>query len=457
VFSQDTIRFDTIITGQGSTTRSLVVFNHGEAGLRNVSVRLKNGSQSLFRVNVDGQYLYDGQGDDFQVQRRDSMVVRVEVSLPAYGDEQIRHYEDQLLFTLESGLTQGICLEADGMDVRILRGKVIETDDTLTAGMPYQIFDSLVVAPGATLTLEPGTRLLFHDKTSLLVHGSLKALGTQEQPITLKSDGVEKMFTNLTYDDTPNRWGGVHLYADSHDNVLEQCDIHSGSYGIQCDSLPSLALENPFLTLHHCVLHNIAGNALTLHSTVARVTGTQISNALARCVEIRGGDVLMAQCTVAQFYPFSADRQEALYLINVDEAEQPVPLLKAHFLNCVITGYADDEVFGRLSDDEKEPANYLFDHCLLRTAPSEDTLRFKSIVYDNQDLEPVNYYQHFATFDTKNLIYDFAPVDSSAIALAGSPEYAELYCPIDRRGRALRREDGKVPCGAYAVAPKKEE
>lgn len=457
VFSADTIRFDTIITGQSSSTRTLVAFNHGGDGLRRISARLRDGKQSHFRVNVDGQYLHDGLGDDFQVRGKDSMMVRLEVLLPEVGDTIIRHYEDRLIFTLESGVSQEIVLEADGMDVRILRGKVIDGEETLTKGMPYLIYDSLCVAPNATLTLEPGCRLLFHDKVSLHVHGSVRAIGTLEEPIILRGDRMDRMFANLPYDNTPNRWGGVHFYGDSHDNILEHCDIHSGDYGILCDStfLPTPFM--PILSMWNCVIHNIGGTGLALRSTKVEVVGSQISNCLMHCVDILGGDVFMLHCTIAQFFAIGAFGQDALYLSNLDEADHLVPIHQAGFVNCVITGFADDVVMGHLASEEDEPCNYLFDHCFLRTVKSDDTERFVECVYDDKELEP-NYRDHFVRIDTRDaFLYDFSPWSNSVICTTGRADYTLDFLPEDRLGRPFIITGDKSVCGAYASVPKPEE
>ncbi len=448
-FSCDTVRFDTIITGQSSSTKTLIAFNNGDAGLRSIAVKLRDGAKSHFRINVDGQYLAGGEGDDFEIRRRDSIVVRIEVLLPEVGDTVIRHYEDQLYFTLENGHTQEVRLQADGMDVQMVHGLIVDHDMTLTDGMPYQVFDSLVVCPGATLTLAPGTRLLFHDNVSLLVHGSLCVNGTTDRPVVLRSDRMDRMFDYLPYDNTPNHWGGVHLYADSHDNVIEYCDLHGGDYGIICDSLPSLDAEHPFLTLRHSMLHNIGGDGLVLRHTSVLVVGTQISNIQNNCVDILGGDVVMVHCTVAQFYRLAIPGN-ALYLSNLDADEQLVPIRRAHFLNCVFTGYADDVIMGNLAPEYDAPCDYLFANCLLRTEKSDDTDRFRDVVYDNKELEPYNYYDHFVLFDSYNFLYDFTPWKDSPISMIGNPLYSEQYCTSDRYGRPFVVVDSKVPCGAYA-------
>ena len=48
-FSTDTVRFDTVISTVGSSTRQLMVYNRNGDGLRIASVRLERGSGTPFR------------------------------------------------------------------------------------------------------------------------------------------------------------------------------------------------------------------------------------------------------------------------------------------------------------------------------------------------------------------------------------------------------------------------
>ncbi len=446
-FSTDTVAFDTVITGQGSPQQTLIAFNRNSQGLRITSVELAAGEASHFMANVDGQYLYDGKGQDFEVYGKDSLVIRLAVSLPVTDSDDIQPYTDQLVFTLESGVRQSVTLRADGMDVVVMQGAVIAHDTSLDSPRPYLIYDSLVVAQGATLTLPEGCTLMFHDSTSLHVHGTLLATGSAERPVTLRGDRTDRLFSYLPYDNTPNRWGGVHIYGDSQGNALTQCDIHSGDYGILCDSTAlASADQTPLLTLNNCVIHNIGGTGLALTHCATAVTGTQISNTLGDCVYIKGGAHTFTHCTIAQFYPFTSERGDALYLTNTDGLA-PCPLLRCHFLNCVITGYADDVIMGDIDEDEWDPTDYLFANCLLRTTQSDDADRFRNNLYDDPDILDPSGKEHFTLFDTYRYLYDFTPIPESAIRGLADPQYTQ-DCPLDRLGHS-RLADGAPDAGAY--------
>lgn len=443
-FSSDTVAFDTVVTTLGSSTRTLIAFNHGDKGLRIRSVELAGGATSPFRVNVDGQYLYNGVGEDFEVRRKDSIYVRIEVTLPDADSDDIHHHEDVLRFTLESGVVQQVPLTAEGLDVIMLRAERIAADRTLDAQRPYLIYDSLVVETGATLTLPAGCRMMFHDGTSLIVHGSLQANGTLEDPVIFRGDRTDRMFPYLPYDNTPNRWGGIRLCAESHDNVLTQCDIHSGDYGILCEATDITEDTPPLLLMDNCIVHNIGGPGLQFGHCRTQVTGTQVSNTMGNCVNLTGGGHTFIHCTFAQFYPFSGDRGHALFLCD-DEGKAPI--LWSHFINCVITGYAEDVVMGKITDNSENPCDYLFQNCLLRTVVSDDLTRFVNVRYDNSDELQPSGSGHFTLFDTTNFLYDLTPRPESIIRGMADPEVAALF-PTDRRGTS-RLADGQPDTGAY--------
>ena len=441
-FSSDTIAFDTLLSSVPSSTKTLTLLNYNKKGLRVVRVWLGEGGSSSFRANVDGQYLVDGEGQDFEVRGRDSIVVRLEVTPRETGQDGPVGFQDKLLFQLESGVVQQVILTAGAQDALFLSGLIVKTDTTLSSPKPIVIYDSLVVAEGATLSLSAGTRLFFHDGAGLEVYGRLLAQGTLEAPVVFRGDRTDHMFDYLPYDNTPSRWEGIRFHETSLGNELTYCDIHSGCYGILCDSTD---LSAPSLTLRHSVIHNVGGDALRLFHCKAEVQNTQISNAQGRCVNICGGAHRFIHCTIAQFYPFAGGRGEALFLAN-QEGEAYHHLEYAHFLNCVITGYGDDVIMGDITEGQDYTCDYLFENCYLNTVVSDDTLRFSHVIYDT-DEQPLLREKNFCLFDDENFIYDFTPDSLSSIRNLATKDHLGLL-PLDRLGRS-RELDEAPDAGCY--------
>ena len=53
-FSTDTLKFDTVFTTLGSTTKQVRVYNTSDYPVKFDRVTLKNGADSRFRINADG-------------------------------------------------------------------------------------------------------------------------------------------------------------------------------------------------------------------------------------------------------------------------------------------------------------------------------------------------------------------------------------------------------------------
>lgn len=419
-FSQDTVMFDTVFTGITSSTERFRVYNHNSEGVRIANVKLESGGTSGFMMNVDGQ---NGVSvDDVQVLSKDSVFVFVKVNAPVNSSMEPTKITDAILFTLESGVQQKVVLEACGQDVKIMRAEVLTSDRTFTADeLPCVIYDSLVVAEGATMRVAAGTTLYFHNGASLIVHGQLNLEGIQDKPVTLRGDRLDKMFPYLPYDRLENQWGGVYLSASCKGCTVNHADIHSGSSGIICDGIGGN------VSITNSVIHNVAGYGLYLEDTKALVANTQISNAGMDCVCIYGGTSDFIHCTLAQFYPWNADRGHALNVSNyLDDEEHLVSA--ANFYNCFVTGYARDEVYGYPGDQD---LNINFVNCVLLTDVSDETY-FRACVAESKDSTTFKE-TNFKTFDTHAYIYDFRLDTLSTARGKGSTTYSALY-PTDRYG-----------------------
>ena len=461
-FSDDTIAFDTLISTIPSATKTLYVYNHNGSGMRISTIMLENGAASRFRVNVDGRFLAGGVWQDFEVLRYDSLVVRIEMTPPEVGNSDPLSFSDKLHFVLENGAVQTVVLTGGSIDAYIKKGgMIIEADETLMTDKAYVIYDSLVVNPGVTLTLAEGTKLMFHDKAALHVYGKLVVQGSMEKPVVLRGDRMDHMFDYLPYDNTPSRWEGIIIHKDSYGSELFQCDLHSSRFGIICEDTEQVLPDEtkPSVTLDCCILHNIGGDGLQLNNCVSKVTNTQISNTLGHTVNINGGSHTFVYCTLAQFYPFTATIGDALHMASSPEGEEYGSLRKAHFINCVITGYGPDVIMGE-NIPQDGSCNYIFHHCFLNTPAVDDDAHFVTCIFDQDkktgEMERLVRQDNFTLFDTKNFIYDFTPKAESLIRSLADAAYEGLPV-LDRKGvNRLADEGPDAGCYEYVV-PTEEE
>lgn len=443
-FPTDTIAFDTIISGQPTSTYSFQIYNHNEKALRLPKIYLERGIESDFVVNIDGTYLENGSASDFEISGRDSLRGFVFVNTPSKDCDNPVKTTDKLVFITEAGTRQEIVLTASGQSVIPITGIIFKNDTILDAHRPYQIKDSLVVEENTTLTIAPGTRLYFHPKAKLIARGTIIARGTAEQPIVMRGDRLENMFSQQPYDRIPGQWGGIVLDKGSYDNKLNFCDIHSGSFGILCDS-SNITKEK--LVVENSIIHNMSGDVLSVRASKVFVGNSQLTNAGGNCVTLQGGDATFVHCTIGNFYSFTGGRGVALSYSNTD-GNIRLPLHKARFMNCIITGYSDDEIMGNQSDRYKDdPFNYSFESCLLNTPEINNEYIINCLWDNDKNNHKVWRENNFSPkFDLNKLIFTFA-LDSLSQAIdSADPQITRQYYPYDRLGR-YRLQDNRPDMG----------
>ena len=445
-FSTDSVNFDTVISGQPTNTRTFMVYNPNARSLRISRAFLGRGTESVFRVNIDGTFLENGEASNFELYAEDSLRVFLEMTAPVSDSDEPVAVEDELTFVLESGQTQSVTLTAYGQDVVVLKGWTVTADTTLTAGRPYQVYDSLVVAPDVTLSLPAGARLYFHPDARLIVHGTLRAEGALGNEVMMRGDRMGNMFSNQPYDLIPGQWGGIVLTSGSYGNIFNYCDIHSGSFGLRCDSAD---VSREKVRIENSVLHNVSSDVLTARACSLFVGNSQLTNAGGNCVTLYGGSSRFVHCTIANFYAFTGGRGVALSYTNAD-GSIPYPLHQAEFLNCLITGYGEDEIMGAQSADHADlPFNYLFRNCLLDTPEFVDE-QVQNCLWDNDEAAVWREGNFSPAFDLDRLLFRFS-LDSLSSAVGNAdPTVTQTYYPYDRLGRS-RLDDGRSDIGCYEL------
>ena len=174
-FSVDTVEMDTLFSTVPSSTYGFTVRNLSGDGIRIQTVRLERGGQSGFRVNVDGTYV-DPVANGLEVRKGDSLFVFVEATTRMNGQDGPELVEDNLIFTLESGVVQKLNLRTWSWDAEKIMSLNIQRDTTIESDRPVIIYDRIVVDSGAVLTLR-NTAFYFHDGAQLFVRGTLLANG----------------------------------------------------------------------------------------------------------------------------------------------------------------------------------------------------------------------------------------------------------------------------------------
>lgn len=439
-FGVEEVDLGTVFAQVPSARKDFWVYNGSDQGIICSEIRLEQGNQTGFRVNVDGWYLGSTSGyrlQNVEIAAGDSIRIFVELTSYSTGREEPVEISDRLIFNLSGGGTQQLTMKANVWDAVEIDNYNINTSTTISSTKPILVKKNINIAENATLTIAAGTTLYFAGDAGINVNGTLLCQGTAEDNVVLRGDRIDNMFDYLPYDRVPGQWKGLHFGPSSRNNVLTYTDIHSTFDGIIVDQ-PS-STESQHLTLEQVTIHNCQGYGL--HATGANIalTNTEISNTLNDCLFVDGGSATLNACTLAQFYPLDANRGAALRFSNEKTA-----LTQMLCQNCLITGYADDVVMGHRANTE-QAFNYRFENCLLRTeqpAEAEKENFVETELEDISDTETGSWH-HFLTFDTDKLIYQFMLAENSTARGKANPTTVST---IDRLGNSR----GTTPdIGAY--------
>lgn len=456
-FEKTILSLDTCFSTVPTPHKTLMVYNNSGDGIRISRVYLEKMNQTGFRVNVNGTYLGgDGgyQTRDMELREGDSLRIFVELTSRNNGDTIPKLMEDRLMFQLESGTTQYVTLNAYSWDAILMKDATLKKDSVISNvhHRPVVVYGTLTVDTNATVTIAKGTTMYFHSGAGIRVNGTLKIQGEKNEgekvnEVTLRCDRLDRMVSNLTYDNNPGQWGGIHFTGISHDNEFEYVDIHGATDAVVCDSAQNK--NQTTLTLKNATIHNAKGVGLSSNSCNIVMENTQISNTFGNCLSLLGGDVKMTHCTIAQYYPFDSARGYAMSFHNRAESVDYPLTLRAY--NCLIKGYTDDVMLWSAHEEGKAQIDATFTSCILRTsAPDGYQYMFNNCIFEepaNQDYSPEN---SFVLFDTHDFFYDFTPKENT---LPISKANGEFTLPIDRKGNE-RISDQTHDIGCFETVKK---
>ncbi len=366
-FSTDTLSLGRVFTEAGTPTSMFKVYNRHDKILNISDISFKDGGTGYFRINVDG--LAGTRFSNVEIRPNDSIFVFVEATLPEVGSGSGIDIEDVVEF-VTNGVTSQVVLTAQGRDVERLRGVVLTADTRFDTTKPYQIFDSLVVGEGATLTLDEGVELYFHDGARLKVEGTLVSLGSADKPVKMGGDRTGYVAADIPYEVMSRQWEGVEFTPTSHSNRLSYTVIENTWSGVKLDSISRGDTDAAALEMVNCRLRNSAAYALEAHHSNVRATGCEFAEGGSGVVYLRGGDHAFDHCTIANYYLFSFIGGAMMTLDHRDDATDDgsgLPYLSATVSNSIFYGSGAE-----LSVGDLEGTSVWIRRCLLGSSGTDD-------------------------------------------------------------------------------------
>ena len=390
-FSQDTVLFDTVFTTIGSATRILKVYNPSSNAISISSILLDQGTQSSFRVNVDGS---PGVAfSEITILGEDSMFIFVEVTVDPNDSNSPLVEEDELIF-MTNGNEQRVKLVAWGQDAHFyyptnqLQGlpdfTALDGDyfngappvnETWIADKPYVIYGYLMIDSLDHLSIEQGVQIHFHEGSGLWVlnHGQITVNGTAENPVVFQHDRLEAL-----YDDIPGQWDLIRVNEgfEGSDNVFNHAIIMNSILGIQATPL-TLSENDLFkptsenkLVLNSCIITQCSSMNLFIRNYQLEATNSLFANAgQYTCGITGGGNFNFEHCTFGNYWTFGTRTTPSFFMSNVYEDElgniQSRQISEFSAKNCVMYGNTFEEFFVEF-DENQDQNNISFSHCLVR-------------------------------------------------------------------------------------------
>jgi hypothetical protein len=351
-FSTDTVFFDTLFTTLGSVTKRFKVYNDSQNALNISNISLFDGSTSPFTIYVNG--LAGPSLENIRILGKDSILVLAEVTIDPSNTNLPFLVTDQINFKT-NGNDQNVKLVAWGQDANFLRDSVLVCNTTWTADRPYVLYNSVFVAEGCTLTIEPGTRIYSHNGSFIFIQGTILANGTADNRILFSNDRFDEAFANA-----PGQWGGLIFLLGSNQNIIDYSDIRNAKVGIYLGTPDDNT--DPDLILSNTRIENMGGNTeiLTIDSLVqpgygilAITSDLYAYNVLVNNCQINlignlaGGNYRYEHCTFVNFsFDFFRENPSAVFSDNLILGNGSVLLadLDASITNSIIWGNTNEEL-----------------------------------------------------------------------------------------------------------------
>lgn len=448
--STDTIAFDTVFTAIGSSTRVLMVYNNNSDNLKINSIRLEQGSNSPYSINVDGQSgtLFT----DKEIYAKDSLYVFVKVTINPNDANNPFFVEDRLIFNT-NGNESVVHLTAYGQNANYIIGRIgifpdqnghytnyytaitdsVNKDVHWTSEKPYVIYNVALIDSDGTLTIEPGTHVYFHNGAGLWAwsEGQLIVNGTAEEPVVFQGDRLEHF-----YDDLPGQWDRIWLMEarEGHGHSINHAIIRNGFIGLQIQRM--LKDNMAVAYINNTIIENHTGMGVYANCYSIGASNLVVNNCGNYCVALTGGgNYLLTHGTIANYWTSSTRKAPALYFDNyytnpTDGLTYALPF-NCDIRNSIVYGNQDNE-FGTNFYHESTDTAYVFKNSLICTKRPQLTQLYEQCVFN----ESPNFKNTAA--------FDFHLDTLSAAIGIGNPVYSigDLQFDLDGVARGVTPDAG---------------
>lgn len=393
-FSEDTVLFDTVFTQVGSATKQFKIYNPYKKKLLIKRIWLAGGSNSQFRLNIDG--VPGNTASDIELMPNDSLFIFAEVTVNPLNVNSPMIVSDSIFFETNDNV-QDVDLVAWGQDAHYIR------PDTYIAGLPplniiakenqnitwsndkpYVIYGYAVVDSAACLNISEGTRIHFAKNSGLWIYryGCLNVNGSKASPVVFQGARLD-----YDYREVAGQWDRIWINEGATSNI-NFAEIKNAFIGLQLETI--LGRDNPdntLLTLRNTKIANMTAYGIYTKYYNLRASNVLVTNCAENTLAITmGGNYSFRHCTAANFYNTGSQRQSPSVVINNYNSAQVFPLDSCYFGNCILYGNIENEI--SIDSKSGQAFNYLFENSILKIDPTTSTTNTAN--YNNIIKNPPN-------------------------------------------------------------------
>lgn len=329
-FSDKAVVFDTLFTNTRSITKRLTVYNPDKNAVRINRIELGGKASSPYTISVKGKK--DIVFTDIELLGQDSLLVLVEINVPADNQTGVVIAYDSLMFTTNQQQQQ-VKLIAWSENAHVLQNYTITGNEIWDKTKPYIIQDSVTVAAGATLTIGDSTRVYGLDENAFMrIKGSLVVKGDTGSVVTFA--GIRR---EIEFEEQLGQWRGIVLEAGAKADIsfalIKNANTGIAVTGNDTDTIPDLILRNT-------VIKNMFEHGIRANNADILLENSIIANCIGNTLGVtNGGSYYLNHCTLAN-YEFEFIRETPSLLFS-NEASNPFDIA---LTNNILWGNKNNEV-----------------------------------------------------------------------------------------------------------------
>ena len=344
--SEDSIKFDTVLSSVRSITQRVNIHNRNKRAVRISELSLGLGESSSYSLFVNG---INGKSfQDHVIFGGDSLLVLIEVNISPRDQDDAFAVNDRIQISYNENRLE-VPLVTWGQDAIFLEREEVTCDAIWVAGKPYVLKDTITVREGCALTIEPGARLLIENESALRVNGQLLMQGTAEEKIIVRNTRSDGSFRIR-----PGQWNAIFFTETSTGNQVNHAEIINGRIGLFIDHPDN---DETFeLTVTNTTIGHMSTAGIRSFSSDVKMENVEIYNCQSELIGgFAGGKYEITHCSFSNANTDFSRSEESVFFSEEEEVngEMRSGPLDLTLTNSIIWGGRREELSVLVTDQNK--------------------------------------------------------------------------------------------------------